>query len=229
MRNLKKRRLTSSGWIGSTRVAEPRRCVAARAPVKCITVRTCHHPACAAGFWECGRPTNGASPRQKAHSASQKARAQQTVKRSLTSLHCHARHARPPHLPHPPRRTCRTHRNPRSRRSQYVTRAPPPATLAAPAHHTRNTPMQSASPLPCLSPLVLTSRNPDPRRNRSLPHRSLPHMRSASPLRSSSGALAAFATLVTLVALAALKAQPNRPASTRCRLRAGPHVGHRPR
>ena len=104
-----------------------------------------------------------------------------------------------------------------------------PATLAAPAHHTRNTPMQSASPLPCLSSLVLTSRNPVPLRSRSLPHRSLPHMRSASPLRSSSGALAAFATLVTLVALAALKAQPNRPASTRCRLRAGPHVGHRPR
>ena len=220
-------RLTSSGWIGSTRVAEPRRCVAARAPVKCITVRTCHHPACAAGFWECGRPTNGASPRQKAHSASQKARAQQTVKRSLASLHCHARHAR---------HTCHTRHAAlvaltaiAAVAAANTSREHHPATLAAPAHHTRNTPMQSASPLPCLSPLVLTSRNPDPRRNRSLPHRSLPHMRSASPLRSSSGALAAFATLVTLVALAALKAQPNRPPSTRCRLRAGPHVGHRPR
>ena len=185
-------------------------------------MRTCHHPACAAGFWECGRPTNGASPRQKAHSASQKARAQQTVKRSLTSLHCHARHARhTPHLSHSPQ----SPQSPQPIRHASTTppHSPHPPTI------TRNTPMQSASPLPSLSPLVLTSRNPDPRRNRSLPHRSLPHMRSASPLRSSSGALAAFATLVTLVALTALKAQPNCPASTRCRLRAGPHVGHRPR
>ena len=149
-------------------------------------------------------------------------------RQAFTHLAALPRPPRPPHLPRPPAALVALTAI-AAVAAANTSREHHPATLAAPAHHTRNTPMQSASPLPSLSPLVLTSRNPDPRRNRSLPHRSLPHMRSASPLRSSSGALAAFATLVTLVALTALKAQPNCPASTRCRLRAGPHVGHRPR